>query len=331
MNNKFSLFAVIIVAAMVFAVSCNKQTMTKVNRNKQDAYSKMITQRIENFQQQMQSTYKSGTTMPLDSAVWDLEALITNYGAFPDSVSKDFTLKKAHFTIPVDANNNVTNSDVQALYQRMVDTISSQLATINSSVKFLAFSDVQQDSVVGTTAYLTTNNGYGYHFILGLYEPFTDSWIWGTLSNPEEPPYAGNCDGNDFSSDGSNEIQYRLNHPAAVPYSTGYTDLETDYATGEVFEDSNFNPRLYWDPTHDAMHCMSIAELTDNLVNADDIIKTYNDIDPNTGEPMGLRPHGKNFVKVTIFDDMITLPNGNYVYLHHYYVTYGVPYFIIYQ
>ncbi len=331
MNNKFLLFAVIIVAAMVFAVSCNKDTMNKVNRDNQDAYSTMVIQRIQNFQLQMQSTYKSGTTMPLDSAVWDLEALITNYGAFPDSISKDFTLKKAQFTISVDGSNNVSNSDVQALYQRMVDTITAQLATINSSVKFLAFSDVQQDSVIGTTAYLSTNNGYGYNFILGLYEPFTDSWIWGTLDNPEQPPYAGNCAQTDFSSDGSNEIQYRLNHPAVLPWRTGYTNLETKYTNGSFFVDANGNPRLYWDPTHDGMHCMSIAELTDNLVNADDIIKTYNDPDPNTGDPMGLRPHGKSFVRVNIIDDMIPNGGSNYPYLHNYEVTYGKPYTITYQ
>ena len=321
MNNKFSLFAVITVAAMIFAVSCNKETMNNINRNKQDAYSKRITQRIENFQKQMQSSYKSGTTMPLDSAVWDLEALITNYGAFPDSASQDFTLKKAHFTITVDANNNVTNSDVQALYQRMIDTINAQLAEINNNVKFLAFSDVQQDSVVGSTAYLTTNNGYGFNLILGIYANFTDDWIWGTLDNPDQPPYAGNCAGTDFSSDGSNEIQYRLNHPGAVGQGSAYTDLETREMTGEDFEDENGEPRLYIGT--DPMHCMTISELTENLINADDIIKTYDDIDPNTGQPLGLRPHGKDFIKAKIYDDVIV---GNPLYLHYYFITYGTPY-----
>ena len=325
MNNKFSIFAVVIVAAMIFAVSCNKNTMTKVTPNQQDAYSKMITQRIEDFQQQMQSNYKSGTTMPLDSAVWDLEALITNYGAYPDSVAKDFTLKKAHFTITVDANNNVTNSDVQALYQRMIDTINAQLSAINSSVKFMNFSDVQQDSVVGNTAYLSTNNGYSFNLILGLYQNFTDDWIWGTLNNPDQPPYAGNCSGTDFSSDGSNEIQYRLNHPVAAGQGGAYTDLETREMTGFDFINENGEPRLYVDPTMTINNCMDISELTTNLTNAHDIIYTYDDVtDPNTGDPLGIRPHGKDFIKTKIVDDIVT----DYVsaYFHNYHVTYGTPY-----
>ncbi len=327
MYNKFSLFAVIIVAAMIFAVSCNKQTMTKENKTGQDSYSKMVTQRIVNFQQQMQSTYKSGTTLSLDSTVWDLEALITNYGAYPDSVAKNFTLKHARFTIQVDANNMVTMSDVQALYQRMIDTINVQLAGINSNVKFMNFSDVQQDSVVGNTAYLSTNNGYSFNLILGIYQNFTDDWIWGTLGEEYGTPPAGNCAGTDFTSDGSDEIQYRLNHPVASGQGSAYTDLETDYTNGQYFLDENYVPRLYWDPTHDANHCMHIPELTDNLINADNIIKTYDDIDPNTGLPLGLRPHGKNFIRVQIFDDM-TVGSPQF-YDHWHEVTYGKPYTII--
>jgi len=297
--------------------------------NKVDTYSQMINKRISNFQQQMQSTYKSGTTMPLDSAVWDLEALITNYGAYPDSVAKNFTIKKAHFTIPVDANSNVTNSDVQALYQQMIDTITAQLGTINSDDKFLNYSDVQKDSVVGSTAYLTTNNGYGYNFILGLYQPFTDSWIWGTLDEEYGTPPMGNCSGTDLTSDGSDEIQYRLNHPAAVPVATGYTDLVTRYATGDNFLDEDGNPRLYVDYSGDINHCMNIPELTDNLVNADSIIKTYDDVfDPNTGYPLGLRPRGKNFIKVNIFDTQM-VDYYPYIYAHWYEVTYGIPYVIL--
>ena len=292
--------------------------------NKVDTYSQMINKRISNFQKQMQSTYKSGTTIPLDSAVWDLEALITNYGAFPDSAAKNFTIKKAHFTINVDANSNVTNSDVQALYQQMIDTIDAQLATINSDDKFLNYSDVQKDSVVGSTAYLTTNNGYGSNLILGLYQPFTDSWIWGTLQEGPGVPPMGNCSGTDLTSDGSDEIQYRLNHPAAMSAAIGYTDLETITTNGSFFSDANGNPRLYWDVTGAINHCMDIPELTTNLTNADTIIKTCSYPDPT----LGIRPQGKAFIKVNIVDDVITdyYPS---IYFHVYHVTYGKPYFYI--
>jgi len=315
MKNKLTFLSVMLLSVLFFVVSCKKDNISNPQQSTNSNYSNNIMKRIENFRLQMNENYKSSTLMSLDTAVWNLEALLTNYGGYPDSIGKNFLLMKAHFTLPVDANNMVTNDAVQALYQQMVDTITAQLAGIDENIKFLKFSDVQQDSVVGSTAYLSTNDGYGTGFILGLYEPFDDDWIWGTIGTPPPGPFAGNCSGTDFSSDGSNEIQYRLNHPAVMPYSVGYTDIETDDMTGWDFEGSN-GPRLYvgTDPTH----CMDINELTDNLINADEIIKTP--------APNGLKPAGKSFISVEIIDEVV-VSYSNESFLHYYQVTYGIPYF----
>jgi len=67
-------------------------------------------------------------------------------------------------------------------------------------------------------------------------------------------------------------------------------------------------------------------EITDNLTKRhNNVTKTCNDIDPNTGEPLGLRPHGKDFVRTNIVDTYIDINYVSY-YLHYYYVTYGVPF-----
>ncbi len=315
MKNKITFITVILLSILFFIVSCKKSTInTPESNSNNNTYSKTIVQRINQFNQQMQGHFKNGTMMTLDTAVWNLEALLTNYGGYPDSASDKFILMHSHFTLPTDANGLVSMDDVQALYQQMVDSITAQLNSIAGTVKFLKFSDVQQDSVVGSTAYITSNNGYGQGFILGLYPPFTDDWIWGTLGEEYGTPPSGNCDGTDLTSDGSDEIQYRLNHPAAVSNAVGYTDIETKPMTGWDFEDGNGNPRLL--VTTDIDHCMSIAELTDNLTNADDIIKTP--------APDGLKPDGKSFISVVIFDDVTV---GSTFYLHYYEVSYGIPYF----
>ncbi len=313
MKNKISIITVVILSVLLGIVSCKKDNLELSNPDNNNHYSQQIMKCIKAFSLQMKGNFKSGSMMTIDTAVWNLEALLTNYGGYPDSASKRFILMKAHFTLPVDANGLVLESDVQTVYQQMVDSITSQLNTIAGDVKFLKFSDVQQDSVVGNTAYLTSNNGYGQGLILGLYDPFTEDWVWGTLGNPENPPYSGNCDGTDLTSDGSNEIQFRLNHPAAVSAARGYTDIVTKEMTGWDFEDAN-GPRLYVGT--DIYHCMTINELTDNLTNADDIIKTYT--------PDGLRPAGKEFIS-TVIDDDVTV--GSTYYLHYYSVSYGIPYF----
>ena len=326
MKNKIILLSVIVLSALFFVVSCKKSNLgnpdTNLNNNSQ--YSKTIMQRINRFNQQMQGHFKNGTMMTLDTAVWNLEALLTNYGGYPDSTSNKFILMHSHFTLPVDANGLVSMDDVQALYQQMVDTITAQLNGIAGNVKFLKFSDVQQDSVVGNTAYITSNNGYGQGFILGLYPPFTDDWIWGTLGNPEQPPYSGNCSGTDLSSDGSNEIQYRLNHPAAASAARGYTDIETRSTNGSLCTEEDGTHRIYYDDYGNNSACLDISQLTYYLVQGDEIIKTEDD--PTTSNIEGLKVPGKSFVSIAIVDDQV-VPSGNPIYCHTYYATYGIPYF----
>lgn len=317
MKSKITFLSAIILSILITIVSCKRDNINLTEQNiTEDYYSQHVMKRIEAFRLKIQSNYKTGTTMTLDTAVWNLEALLTNYGGYPDSASTDFILMKAHFTIPVDANQLVLESDVQSVYLQMVDSITAQLNSIAGNVKFLKFSDVQKDSIVGNTAYLTSNNGYGVGLILGLYDPFDDDWIWGTVGEEYGTPPSGNCDGTDFTSDGSGEIQYRLNHPAAVPNAIGYTDIETKQMIGWDFVDENQEPRLYVGT--EPNHCMDIAELTENLNNADDII--------NTNEPEGLRPTNKNFISTVIIDTE-TVPSGTIFYVHFYEVSYGIPYF----
>jgi|GEM_PF-3143561 len=312
-NNNFYKLGVVILLALIAFYSCKKDNMpTTEPTTDNTAYSNMITNRINNFRQQMQNPERSGE-MLLDTAVWNLEALINYDYAYPDSASKDFTIMSSHYTVTVDENGMVSEAEVQQVYNLMLDTLNYQLALLNDDVKFTVFSDVQLDEVDGNTARLTVNNGYGSGFILGLYPPFDDNWIWGSPSI-NEPPYAGNCSQTDFSSDGSNEIEYRLNHPAAVPANVRYTDIELVEMTGWDFFDENNNPMLYIGT--DINHCMTIEELTNNLVNADYFIKHV--------PPEGKKPNGKSFVSVEIWDESIV---GNTTVFHFYRIFYGIPYF----
>jgi hypothetical protein len=317
-NNNFYKFGVVILLACIAFTSCKKDNMPQTEPTTDNtAYSKMIINQINKFKTQMQNPERSGE-MLLDTAVWNLEALINYENAYPDSASKNFTIMSSHYTVTIDENGMVSETEVQQVYNLMLDTLDYQLSLLNDEVKFAVFSDVQLDEVDGNTAQLTVNNGYGSGFILGLYPPFDDNWVWGTLDNPDEPPYAGNCSQTDFSSDGSNEIEYRLNHPAAMPANVGYTDLVTLTADGWDFEDANGNSRIFigWDYPND--ECLTIDTLTYFLIEADDIIKTSVD-------DGGLRPTDKSFVRISILDELVMSSDYNW-YIHQYWVTYGIPY-----
>ncbi len=321
MKNKLKLTGVIMIVVLFAVTSCNKNNQGEpASTFDNETYAKMIIQRIDGFREQMNSTYKSGELMPLDTAIWNLEALITYDEAYPDSVSRDFIIKTASFTLPVDQNNMVQDDDVQALYYDMLDTVDYQLAQFTETVKFLAFSDVELVEVVSGTAYIEATNGYGFNLLLGTYDPFDedDDWYWGTLSEEYGQPPLGKCDGTEVGvSDGSNEIQYRLNNPIPQsPYSS-FTDLETFVINGDDFLDNEDNPRLFWGWDYPNDECLTNDLLTYYLIQSDDIIHT-------TVANGGLRPEGKLFVSVYIDDDL-AFKYGQSWHYHRYNVTYGIP------
>ena len=298
--------------------------MTQPESNNLDDYSRMINNKIEHFRNLMTAGYKTGGTMPLDSAVWNLEALISYDNAYPDSASKNFVIMSATFTMPVNENNLVSETDVQTVYQEMLDTINAQLITIENPVKFLVFSDVKTDSVVNGTAFLTSNNGYGSDIIPGMYDPFTDDWIWGFEQGLCSPPPGGT----NPESDGSDEIEYRLNNPNFNFQGSGpYTDYETIEV--DIFNCSYYDgtPRVF--STSNFTDCMEINELDYYLNEANTIIYSYNDPSNDGSSTIyiyevgeGARPADKDFISIEITDEIIV---GN-LYLHHYYITYAKPF-----
>lgn len=145
-----------------------------------------------------------------------------------------------------------------------------------------------------------------------------DDWYWGTLGQELGNPPLGKCDGTQVGvSDGSDELQWRLNNPATQQTQPIYffTDLVMLEATG--FEWDNGAPMLYvgWDYPED--NCLTNDTLTYFLLQSHDIINTYDD-------EGGLRPPGKSFAGVEIMDDLVLIPNDG-IHYHKYEVTYGIP------
>lgn len=299
--------------------SCQKDKILQPelsNNNTDNA--KMIINRIDNFRTQMNSSERSGESILLDDAIWNLEALITYDKAFPDSASRDFKTMKSYYTLTVDQNNMVSEAEVQQVYNQMLDTLNYQLSLLDDDVKFAVFSDVELAENIGNTAYITVLNGYGTGYILGLYEPFAsdDDWIWGTLGEELGETPVGKCDGTEVGvADGSNEIEYRLNNPIALPANFKYTDIVTKTAYGFQFPQPypETGWRIYLDITATEDKCLYSEDLEYFLIEADDIIKT----DSLNG---GLRPPGKAFISIEITDDSSP---GSGFYFHFYKVTYG--------
>ena len=299
--------------------SCKKDGMVQPQNETNVNYTKMILGKIDHFRNLMNDSYKSGGSMELDSAVWYLEATLSYDNAYPDSISKDFTLYHSIYTIDVD-NGMVSEDDVEVIYDQMEDTLYYYLSTIDAEHKFIAFADVQLNGVENNVAELEMISGYGYNLVLGTYVPFEedDDWIWGTLDGNA---LAGKCDGTMVGvSDGSNELEWRFNNPQCAPVNSGgYTNLETVHVIGGDPVNANGDYMVYVDFDYNWQACLLNEKLTFYLTQGHDIIYEYDD--PGTWWTEGRRPPGKDFIRIDIDDESA----GGIAYVHYYYITYGLP------
>jgi len=318
MKNLRLILSFTIVLAMTM-YSCKKEKGVDIPSPETDvSTSQQIMNRINAFKEKMNNDYKSGSNTHIDTAVWDLEALISYENAYPDSSSRNFTTYESYYTLKVDVDSLASDSDIEDVYDLMLDSVAYHLTLITSTMKFLVFSDVELVGIVDSTATIKATNGYGFNLVLGWYTPIDDDWIWGFDQ--------GNCSGTDLTSDGSDELQYRINNPQVqLPGAGSYTDYETlEVTAGTVVDEIGDYTRIYWDDTYTYSKCIYLSELTVFLTKAHDIIYLHDD--PLTNDYVeGVRPDGKDFISIEI-EDSVSVPEGGPVFVHYYKITYAKPF-----
>lgn len=314
MKNIITTTAVILLLSGLIFTACKKDEPMQNEEQTQSTlsdHSAIVLKLIKAFDMKMNSSLKDNELIELDSVIWNVEALQNYSYAFPDSSTREFLVFKDNYTLSFDQNQMVLLSDVQALQSQMESDYLARYNSIEEVEKILHFCDVALDSVSGNTAYISATHGFGLIFLLGSYPPFAedDDWIWGTLGEENGVPPAGKCDGTmQGVSDGSNELEWRLNYPYSQPTSPyrRFTDLEIVYTAGFGVYTTNID------------YCMTNDQLEYWLEFADDNIYTYI---PDGGS----RPIGKDFVKIEIVDTAISDSQGS-GYGHYHHITYGIPY-----
>ena len=301
----------------VIFFSCKKDNnnINDYSGNQTLQNNKNVIELIQTFENKLTNTYKSGETMELDSAVWNMEALQNYSYSNIEASLTEVSFEKTQYTLTVDENNNTLLSDVQQVYTEMVTTLSTQISNENAEMVFV---DVNTDSVVGTTAYLSATAGIGTRLILGIYQGFTsvDNWIWGTLGEGPNNPPAGKCDGTQYGvSDGSNEIQRRLNYPVLQSGERiyFYTGIEHEETMGYFWYDTNGFPMLF--VGYNENDCITYDMMEYYLINSHNIINGGLNPDPNN----------LSFVAVEIIDQCFV---GDLEFFHLYEVTYGIPSYV---
>lgn len=311
MKNLCFYFAAIFTISLMLTSCSKEQIKNNTGTLATDQQSSTILKLIRAFDTKLSVGFKSGESLSIDSAVWYAEALQNYNHARPDQQYEATKVSKQTYALMIE-NGQLDMDDMATLYQNIDNDRVQQMSALGEGDHYLKLTDVNLDSVVGTTAYLSSTNVFGLRLIEGLYLPFQegDDWIWGTLGQDLGSPPAGKCDGSMYGvSDASDELAWKLNHPAVstVPYvfvsCTTYTAVGFDY-----------DERLYIGWNYPQNNCLTSDTLNYYLQQSHLILN-----DPAEG----LRPLGKEFCNVEIIDDLI--PAGsNSKHFHFYYIVYGI-------
>jgi len=300
-------FALLLLA--VTMISCKKDEILTSSTNHQ--MNSKTTKQLLAFRDNLK--LKNSSTMPLDSATWYLEGLL-NFENANNNHQFD-GLEFFYDTLMVyTSGSELTLSELNELYAHFnttLETISKAQTIPDFAYDALDItiinSGLKNGELVVVMSISAGSNLIGNYYAFGP----TDYWSWG-FQGGKCGPYAGQGG----TSDASQQLNYRFNHPVALPSPGYYTGVETISTTGDQFPDAA-NPGPYCDYKiflYDATNtgiwpCLSPDELNYYLSTMPYIINAK-------------RPEiGMSYINVSV--TALFFPNGTSIYFHIYDLRYG--------
>jgi len=232
---KYIVLSAVIFLAVIITFSCKKNTDNidiQQIPNQLSESSQNIKNKILSFKERMNSNFKTGSDLCIDSAVWYVEAAVNyDYGDVTNN-REGLDIDTAYFSVPL-SDGKVTTTQAAVAYGKIVDSLTVQYSNLPANAH-LVFADVfSKDSVAGSVTFgLLGAFSYGPIIIIQNFDPETDYWImgWATINN------GGYCGGpyadTETDKDAATEIARRIR--GAFGYQSGrYT--ATDVVNMEVW------------------------------------------------------------------------------------------------
>ncbi|MBL7111096.1 MAG: hypothetical protein ISS19_04060 [Bacteroidales bacterium] len=305
---KLNLCFVIVIMLMAM-ISCQKdQEKQKQQLSKRDI---QVTNQLRDFQRSL--FLKSTNPMNLEDADWHIEGLLNlekayNYHNFVDLQFQTDSI------ILVSVNGMISGDQIEQAYAYFTDLLDAYSANQGTAFGFdiIDIYSIETELKDGSVVmYMESTSGEELAF---NYVPFSEDeyWFWGWN--------LGGCSGYQGSGDAAQQLQYKFNHPIAVPQGGYFTDVQVETAFGVDYNDPN-NPGPYCDykiffyelltppPPGTPEPCLAYDELNFYLEQFDYI-------------KADKKPPSKTFKCVEVIDDII--PNGTYNRIHRYDLSYGI-------
>lgn len=335
-RKKFKGFALIVLLAAVAAVylaACKKDIITPINNMNTSAFTdeaSVLAGKIMKFKQQLverESVARSGLYMPIDSIIWNVEALFNAEYAFSERKYLETVKQKLEFFVDVNEHDEAPFDVVADLYDEI--TVAVRQAYMNDGIsidKSLMAVVVDKGDVIGNRVMLNVFvvSGKMDNCSFSVKDPISgpfgpdDCWYFGE--------YGGTCDDPSVLGDAAEIIEDTINYyyrGTLVPQE-GFRSINLDMfmvsLEGGEYLDADGNPYLYYydanaDPpvylNGDLLNYYYTRELEVllHLLPADLVTR-------------GVFPVAPAFIEVDILGLMGYVGNGSY-YHHNNYVIYG--------
>ncbi len=331
-----ALVVLVAVVAAIYLAACKKEIVTPINNIGQindypgyTADAKIVAGKIMKFKCQLndkENVVRSGLYMPIDSVIWNVEALFNAEYAFPERKYLETVKQELEFFVEVNGNNEARFEVVAELYDEITSTVRQAYANdgINYEKSLMAVV-VDKGETVGNSVKLNVC------VVSGRMEPEF------TVKNPTSGPfgnhdcwyygeYGGTCDDPSVFGDAAEIIEDTINYyycGASVPQS-GFRKLNFGMfrisLDGSEYLDENGEPYLYWYNANGNPPLYLNGELLNYYYTRE--LEVLLHLLPNNLVSQGLLPEIPAFIEVDIVGMMGYVGNGSY-YHHQNYVIYG--------
>lgn len=261
-KSKYIAIVVLMTAGMVFYLeACKKDAVTPIINNTilTDDYpeyteeAKIIVGKIKKFKSQLidkENVIRSGLEVPVDSAIWNVEALLNAEYASPDRKYLETVKQDLEIYVNVNNNNTVSFGDVADFYDEMKAAVRQVYSGdgINEDKSLMAIA-IDQYEREGSSVKVNVHVVSGRidnKTVVGGYMPFGpgDCWYYGE--------YGGSCDDPTVFCDAAEIIEDSINYNyggLTVPTS-GYRVLCVNFyrtaLNGDEYFDDLGLPFLYF-------------------------------------------------------------------------------------
>jgi hypothetical protein len=118
---KYFFFTAILAISIISLFSCRKATDPESNPNQVMNSSNETELKIQSFINRLNSDLKDETTYTIEDAIWYAEATLNYTYAIYDSSFVYLSRESSTFSIDLNPNNTVNQSDLLATYEKMVN------------------------------------------------------------------------------------------------------------------------------------------------------------------------------------------------------------------